>query len=73
MHRKMVNAGTISPQDPELFFVTDSPAEAVAHVRRVTTERFGLFWKRAPRPKTWFGEKALPGTQRELPVPPSTS
>ena len=67
MREKMVAAGTISPEDPERFFVTDSAEEAVEHVRRVTAERFGLFWKRAPRPRTWFGEKALGGASRELP------
>ncbi len=73
MRDEMVTAGTISPEDPERFFVTDSPAEAVHHIRQVTTKHFGLLWKRAPRPTTWFGEKAIAESDRELPAPPAAS
>ena len=58
MRQDMVRAGTISAEDPERFLVTDSAEEAVAHVLKEATERFGLVWKRAPRPRRIFGERA---------------
>ncbi len=73
MRGRMVAAGTISAEDPERFFITDSPVAAVEHVRRVTADRFGLFWQRAPRPRTWFGERAPGDRSRKLPAPPSAA
>ncbi len=66
MHGDMVSAGTISPDDPNRFFVTDSPAEAVAHVlREVGGASSRRFRKTLPRPRLWLGEKAPAGPQRE--------
>jgi uncharacterized protein (TIGR00730 family) len=45
MHGTMVPEGTISPEDPGRFMVTDSPAEAVDHVLETATETFGLRWR----------------------------
>lgn len=50
---KMVEAGTISPRDPGLIYVTDSVDEAVAHLRRHAIEPFGLRLV-AHRPWRWF-------------------
>ncbi len=45
----MLKQGTISPEDPDRLFITDSPKEAIEHVRNVTVSRFGL--KYGPRVK----------------------
>jgi uncharacterized protein (TIGR00730 family) len=55
MRQTMVPAGTISPGDPDLLMVTDSPEEAVLHIRRHALERSGLRWQ--PLPKPWLGEQ----------------
>ncbi|MDX1502367.1 MAG: TIGR00730 family Rossman fold protein [Thermoanaerobaculia bacterium] len=57
MRDRMVGEGTISPQDVERFFVTDSPEEAADHVLEAATGRFGLEWRRSPRPLRLFGER----------------
>jgi uncharacterized protein (TIGR00730 family) len=45
--KRMVEAGTISPEDLDLLRVTDSVEEAMSHVREHSIEKFGL--KRVPR------------------------
>jgi predicted Rossmann-fold nucleotide-binding protein len=45
--KRMVEAGTISPEDLELLRVTDSVEEAMSHVREHSIEKFGL--RRVPR------------------------
>lgn len=46
----MVEEGTISPEDLDLIFVTDSVDEAVEHIRRVMNVEFGLnLVKRKPQ------------------------
>lgn len=53
----MVEEKTISPEDLELFLVTDSVEEAVAHIEKLSIKRFGL--KRVMLKPSWmFGEKA---------------
>lgn len=66
MRDNMVGAGTISPEDPDRFFVTDSPEEAVKHVYDVTSHRFGTVLK---RPRWLFGERraAQPASGRGKP------
>ncbi len=56
LRQTMVPQGTISPEDPQRFVVTDSPAEAVEHILGVVTDRFGLAWRRSPRARRLFGE-----------------
>ena len=53
----MVKEGTISPEDLNYFTVTDSPAEAIAHINEVVMRKFGV--KRAQRPKRrwWLFER----------------
>ena len=53
MREDMVRAGTISPDDPDRFFVTDSAREAVRHVFAATSHRFGEVLS---RPKWLLGE-----------------
>lgn len=57
LDRTMVSRRTISPDDVDLFKITDSPDEAVAHLHRVATRRFGLEWKRRPKPRAVLGER----------------
>jgi uncharacterized protein (TIGR00730 family) len=54
---KMAEEGTISPQDPDLIFFTDSVEEAKAHLQRHAVRQFGLRRKRIPRPMPVLGEK----------------
>lgn len=50
---KMIEVGTISPKDKELYLVTDSVEAAVEHIKCNTIHKFGLKY----RPKGWLGEK----------------
>lgn len=55
----LLKHGTISPEDLSLVTITDSPREAVEHIRSVTMTRFGL--KYGPRVKRsrWLREERL--------------
>jgi uncharacterized protein (TIGR00730 family) len=55
---RMARDGTISREDLRLLFVTDSVADAIAHIEQNTIERYGLV--RRPRPAGPFGEGAGP-------------
>ena len=46
----LVANGTIDPDDPDLFFLTDDPEEAVAHVLRYATSALRMRWLAAPAP-----------------------
>jgi uncharacterized protein (TIGR00730 family) len=53
MREHLLALGTISEDDLKLLMVTDSPEEAIKHVRNVAIEHFGLTY--GPRPKRrWF-------------------
>lgn len=65
---KMAEAGTISPRDPRLIYVTDSVDEAVAHLRRHAIEPFGLR-PVAHRPWRWFGRRVHQRTDTRLSSP----
>ena len=54
--QKMVNDGSISPQDMKLLFITDSEEEAIQHIRNNTIKKFGLT-KYKFKPRWWLGEK----------------
>ncbi len=56
--RGMVTVGTVSTTDLELFFVTDSVPEAMAHIEHHAIRRFGLK-ARKYKPRRWLGEEAL--------------
>lgn len=53
---QMAEAGTISPNDPELIFFTDSVEEAKAHLQRHAVRQFGLHRKNVPKPIMALGE-----------------
>ena len=56
---KMAEEGTISPEDPDLIFFTDSVDEAKAHLQRHAVRQFGLRRKNTPRPIPALGEKGV--------------
>ncbi len=51
----MVENESISPEDLDLIFVTDSAEEVVEHIKIHAIERFGLV-KKQYRPKWWYWE-----------------
>ncbi len=54
---KMLAAGTISPEDLRLFLLTDSPEEAMDHIRRYAIDGFKLRASpNAPKRRWLFGE-----------------
>ena len=55
MRGTLIKEGTIGPDDVD-FYVTDSPEEAAAHVRRVGMERFGLTYGPRMKPRWYLGE-----------------
>jgi hypothetical protein len=57
VRERMVAEGTISPGDLDALLVTDSVDEVAEHIHRVTTGRFGLEWRRGPRPRRALGER----------------
>lgn len=56
MRGTLTREGTIDAADVDLFFVTDSPEEAAAHVRDVGMKRFGLTYAPAMRRRWYLGE-----------------
>ncbi|MGJ8645177.1 MAG: TIGR00730 family Rossman fold protein [Luteolibacter sp.] len=56
---KMAEEGTISPEDPELIFFTDSVEEAKAQLKRHAVRQFGLRRKDIPRPIEVLGEESV--------------
>ena len=53
MNQTLVANGTIDILDAQHFFITDSPEQAVDHIRAITIDKFGLNY--GPRPKRrWF-------------------
>lgn len=51
----MSKTESISPEDMELIFVTDSPEEVVEHIKTHAIDKFGLI-KEEYKPKWWYGE-----------------
>ncbi|MCG2420137.1 TIGR00730 family Rossman fold protein [Aequorivita sp. F47161] len=51
----MVKQESISPEDMDLIFVTDSAEEVVEHIKIHAIKRFGLV-KEQYNPKWWYGE-----------------
>ncbi len=56
---KMAEEGTISPEDPDLIFFTDSVEEAKAHLQRHAVKQFGLRRKNIPEPMAVLGEEGM--------------
>jgi uncharacterized protein (TIGR00730 family) len=67
MRETMVPAGTISPDDPDRVFVTDSPEEAVAYIVDQVDVRFGLHLD-----GHWMGPKARWFLGESVPKPGGT-
>jgi uncharacterized protein (TIGR00730 family) len=59
MCQTMITAGTISAADLDLMLVTDSVADAMAHIELHAVQRFGLKRRKIPRSRI-LGESALP-------------
>jgi uncharacterized protein (TIGR00730 family) len=59
-------AGTISPEDADLLFVTDSVDEAVAYIKNNSIERYGLKTKKARIPIKLLLERSFFGTKSTL-------
>jgi hypothetical protein len=59
LRTRMLASGTIEARDIEMIVLTDSPDEAMAHIIRVVTDRFGFTWSQRPRPRPsrLLGEK----------------
>ena len=55
--REMVALGTVSATDLDLFLVTDSVPEAMAHIEHHAIRRFGLTKRSVPPPQEWLGEE----------------
>jgi hypothetical protein len=53
----MKSAGTISPEDPNLFLFTDSVDEAVAYIQKNTIGKFKLIPETPHKTFRWFWEK----------------
>ena len=51
----MVKQESISPEDMNLIFVTDSAEEVVEHIKTHAIKKFGLV-KKQYKPKWWYGE-----------------
>ncbi len=53
----MAKNESISPEDMELLFVTDSVDEMEVHIREHAIKKFNLI-RKPPKPKWWFAEKS---------------
>jgi hypothetical protein len=59
MVKTMVDAGTISAADLDLMLVTDSVADAMAHIELHAVQHFGLKRRKVPRARKLFRESPL--------------
>ena len=59
MLKTMIDAGTIAAADLDLMLVTDSVAEAMAHIELHAVQNFGLKRRKVPRARKIFGETKL--------------
>lgn len=55
---KLKEAGTISPNDTNLFLFTDSVDEAVAYIQKNSIVKYKLQREKPRRPVRWFGERS---------------
>lgn len=55
--RRLVADHTVAAEDVSRILVTDSPEEAVAHVRAVALKEFGLSYEALARPRRFLGER----------------
>jgi len=57
LRETLVAVGTIEKADADRIVVTDSPEEAVEHVREAAVTNFGLRYGAPPRKRWWLGER----------------
>lgn len=57
MLEHMVEEGTISPEDIDLFYLTDSIEDAMNHIKTNIVDRYDLELKKAPQPSGLLLEK----------------
>src|SRR5690606_21065921 len=55
---KMLEEKTISPEDKDLVFFTDSSEEAVEYINNFVQD-YNMRAKESPKPSWWLGEKSL--------------
>lgn len=55
----MIEQGTISAKDLDLFLYTDSVDEMIEYLEKFAVQRFGLKKKRTVFPLGWLGEKSV--------------
>ena len=59
MRDRLIAEGTIDRKDYDRLIVTDSPAEAMAHIADAAVKEFGFQWRPKTRPRWVLGEKGL--------------
>jgi uncharacterized protein (TIGR00730 family) len=57
LRERLLVAGTIDAADVDRLTVTDSPADAIAHIREIATRDFGLTYGPRPQPRWYLGER----------------
>ncbi|MBL8745835.1 MAG: TIGR00730 family Rossman fold protein [Phycisphaerae bacterium] len=55
----MLREGTISREDFEHVLITDSPKEAIDHIKQITMSRFGLKYGQRMKRSRFLGENAM--------------
>jgi len=53
----MVKEGTISPEDIDLFYITDSVEEAMEYIKANIVDKYGVISKKVPQPSSILLEK----------------
>ena len=66
-NERMLNEGTISASDPDLYLVTDSIEEAVNYIKEKSIAGFHLEYANPPKPFWGFFEKGLKSVSSFIP------
>ena len=57
LRNTMVKEGTIDAKDLDYFLVTDSPDEAITHIRETVMKKFGVTIAKRPKRRWWLFER----------------
>lgn len=57
LRQQLLSRHLIDADDLARLMVTDSSADAAAHIQRLAMSKFGLHWQNAPRHHRWLGER----------------
>ena len=57
LRERLMENGTIDAEDYDIFFVTDSPDDALAHITDKAVNHFGFEWVKRPKPSPLLGER----------------